>query len=322
MREFIDANRLLIGLVIAGILAYLGWFLHMEDATPEMLFSIITRLSAASIAFLAVIYWKDWRLILAGLMFTLMASRQILTALIHSERLDNTPFIQSISEIPGFVVTILGLGFIIYIWKLFSYREEGLKAKEELMLNERKFRLFASYANDWEYWKNTNGQFIFISPSFRTITGFETDAFHNEEEMMRRIIHPEDWHLWAEHKHEILEGEEKGHATFRIITHEGSIRWIHHVCRVITDERGNPIGVRGSNRDITKMHRLEDELEELRKVVPVCSSCRTIRNDQAYWNAVEHFLIHKAGKYSEYGQCPKCQATKEKKSNTENSSIL
>lgn len=49
-----------------------------------------------------------------------------------------------------------------------------------------------------------------------------------------------------------------------------------------------------------------DELKQLREVFPICPSCRRIRNDSAYWDAVEeYFVSHAMGEFG-HGLCPDC----------------
>ena len=57
---------------------------------------------------------------------------------------------------------------------------------------------------------------------------------------------------------------------FRIRTAAGETRWIDHVCAPVVGEDGANLGIRGSNRDITRRRRSEEELrrafEEIRQL--------------------------------------------------------
>lgn len=49
-----------------------------------------------------------------------------------------------------------------------------------------------------------------------------------------------------------------------------------------------------------------DELKQLREVFPICPSCKKIRNDTEYWDAVEeYFVTHAMGEFG-HGLCPDC----------------
>jgi PAS domain-containing protein len=54
---------------------------------------------------------------------------------------------------------------------------------------------------------------------------------------------------------------------------------------------------------------LEDisELLELKSIVPICAYCKKIRNDDAFWQSVEHyFKVHFSVDFS-HGVCPECE---------------
>jgi GAF domain-containing protein len=48
------------------------------------------------------------------------------------------------------------------------------------------------------------------------------------------------------------------------------------------------------------------ELQALRGIVPICSMCKSIRDNQGHWHTVEHYLIkHPLADFS-HGICPEC----------------
>ena len=44
----------------------------------------------------------------------------------------------------------------------------------------------------------------------------------------------------------------------------------------------------------------------LRGLLPICSSCKKIRDDQGYWKQVEHFVTEHTGARFSHGICPSC----------------
>ena len=54
---------------------------------------------------------------------------------------------------------------------------------------------------------------------------------------------------------------------------------------------------------------LEDvtELYELREIIPICSVCKKVRSDKAYWEGVEGYLMRHAGMKFSHGICPDCR---------------
>ncbi len=135
-------------------------------------------------------------------------------------------------------------------------------AVQTLVQQEAKFRTIADYTHDWEFWLSPDGSFIHTSPSCERITGYSADAFYADPGLMSRIMHPDDRHLFEEHRDDAELGKNPESLVFRICRADGSIRWLEHVCQPVVDESGTFLGTRGSNRDITERKKAEMELFE------------------------------------------------------------
>jgi HAMP domain-containing protein len=49
-----------------------------------------------------------------------------------------------------------------------------------------------------------------------------------------------------------------------------------------------------------------DRMEVMRGLLPICASCKKIRDDKGYWNQLEHFISeHSPARFS-HGICPDC----------------
>lgn len=53
---------------------------------------------------------------------------------------------------------------------------------------------------------------------------------------------------------------------------------------------------------------LEDitELNELRRILPICSFCRIVRDDSDYWQEVEDYFLKFSNIRFSHGVCPEC----------------
>lgn len=49
-----------------------------------------------------------------------------------------------------------------------------------------------------------------------------------------------------------------------------------------------------------------DEIQELSGLLPICSSCKKIRDDKGYWNQIEHYIAAHAKVHFSHGICPDC----------------
>jgi hypothetical protein len=57
------------------------------------------------------------------------------------------------------------------------------------------------------------------------------------------------------------------------------------------------------------IRELQDALENiktLRGLLPICSSCKKIRDDHGYWNQLETYIGAHSGAEFTHGLCPEC----------------
>jgi len=74
-------------------------------------------------------------------------------------------------------------------------------------------------------------------------------------------------------------------------------------------------------RDITDIKRIEEEKQDLieelklaleriktlKGLVPICASCKKIRDDRGYWNQLEEYIEAHSDAVFSHGLCPECQ---------------
>lgn len=132
--------------------------------------------------------------------------------------------------------------------------EEALRASQE------RFRTVAEFTHDWEYWLSPEGRFVYSSPSFEAITGYKFGYVNQDLSLFKKITHPDDFQKIDEHISKILVTPDVGASEFRIVTKEGQIKWISHVCIPIYNSKGEYLGQRASNRDVTNQKKAEVDL--------------------------------------------------------------
>jgi PAS domain-containing protein len=83
----------------------------------------------------------------------------------------------------------------------------------------------------------------------------------------------------------------------------------HHfivTARPLYNEEAVPIGIVESFLDITERDKLEKEVKTLSGFLPICASCKKIRDDQGFWNQIESYISsHSEAEFS-HGICPGC----------------
>ncbi|WP_143741760.1 response regulator [Thiorhodovibrio frisius] len=147
--------------------------------------------------------------------------------------------------------------YLIVLWLVIK---TYLEAERTLIENAYKYRVVADNTHDWEYWTDRSGAFLYSSPSCADVTGRESDEFFQQPHLLEEIIHPDDRPAWAAHKKTLYEANRQGELEFRILLPGGGERWIGHVCRPVLDDAGRLAGRRGSNRDISRSKKAEEDI--------------------------------------------------------------
>jgi len=57
---------------------------------------------------------------------------------------------------------------------------------------------------------------------------------------------------------------------------------------------------------IAELHKALEEVKVLRGIVPICSSCKKIRDDNGYWQQVEVYVSAHSDAEFTHGICPEC----------------
>lgn len=131
------------------------------------------------------------------------------------------------------------------------------------------FKAVADYGLDFTYFKDPEGKIQYISSSCLSVTGYSTDEFYQDPDLLDKMIYSEDRERWEGHRHELNEESFGPDSEFRIVTKEGVVRWIIHICSPVLDETGDFLGHRSSNLDITKRKEYESKVENLANFDPL-----------------------------------------------------
>lgn len=133
-------------------------------------------------------------------------------------------------------------------------------AYERLRDSEERYRVLAEFSPDWEYWASAEGDFLYVSPACKQVTGFPAEDFLDDRGLLERLIHHDDRPRWREHfnceRRDPASGQQQ--LEFRLFDRDGNLHWIEHVCSPVFGEDGRDLGRRGVNRDITERRRAEE----------------------------------------------------------------
>jgi PAS domain S-box-containing protein len=112
-----------------------------------------------------------------------------------------------------------------------------------------------------------------------------------------------------------IKGEE-----LKVLRKDGSTLEVSLNVSAIRDANGNIVQSRSILRDISKQKQIKEEREKLiqhlqdalkeikalRGILPLCSFCKRVRDDQGYWEQVDIYLQKHSIADISHGICPKC----------------
>jgi PAS domain S-box-containing protein len=197
--------------------------------------------------------------------------------------------------------------------ELFSEREQAEQALRE---SEQRYRHLVDTATEAVVVAQGD-RLVFANSTAQKISGW------TGEELISRpfleLVHPDDRAGVLERHRQRFRGEEVPERNrYRILAKDGSEKWIE-VTGVLIDWKGQPASL-NLMTDITKRKQAEEEREQLiselqealtkvktlRGLIPICSSCKKIRDDKGFWKQVEVYVGEHSDAEFSHGLCPDC----------------
>ncbi len=209
--------------------------------------------------------------------------------------------------------------------------ETGLSRPHQLLfrsLKRREETLDQAQTQLQAILNNTEQAFLLLDRQGR-IQAFNRAAEQGSQALLGRRLRPGD--LAAR----LLAGSERFTAAFnRALAGETASyerefgagedsRWFVFTHNPVLDETGRVVGVCFNALEITARRRAEAQQEaliaelraalgqvkQLSGLLPMCASCKKIRDDQGYWHQVEAYISERAAVDFSHGICPGCKET-------------
>ncbi|MCK5915081.1 MAG: PAS domain S-box protein, partial [Deltaproteobacteria bacterium] len=187
-------------------------------------------------------------------------TRPIETLFRASERIREGSLEPVVGKFPDDEIGAFAHCFNQMVVSLKEYRKLHEEIEIKLRESEKHYRMVADYAYDMECWRDSEGEFIHVSPSCENITGYTPKEFYDNCLLLDEIVLQEDRWIFIDHGHEVEADGTYRTIEFRIRHKDGSVRWLNHICRSVTGVDGEDLGTRGSNRDVTARKLAEDFL--------------------------------------------------------------
>jgi two-component system, cell cycle sensor histidine kinase and response regulator CckA len=145
---------------------------------------------------------------------------------------------------------------------------EQALAERKLRESEERFRKIAVHVQDVFWVMSPDGRTIeYVSPAFERVWGRDPRAILDDRSVWLESIHPDD----VERVREAVSRQREGgyDEEYRIVTPDGSVRWIWDRAFPVRDETGAVHHVLGVAGDITHRRDLQERLQQAQKMEAV-----------------------------------------------------
>jgi PAS domain S-box-containing protein len=165
---------------------------------------------------------------------------------------------------------------------------------------------------------DTAGLLEYVNPKFVELTGYKADEVigKNPRFLKSGYTSAEEYRrLW----NNITSGKE-WNGEFHNRKKNGELYWEFATISAIVDEHGTITNFIAVKEDITERKKAEEEREllimelkgaleqikTLKGIVPICASCKQIRDDEGFWQQVELYVEKHTEAQFSHGICPDC----------------
>jgi len=196
---------------------------------------------------------------------------------------------------------------------------ERKKTEEALQKNKRDLLKAQQMAKigSWEW--ELEAKKIYWSDEMYRIYGIQKGT-RLTVDLLRRAIYPEDLNIFDKAVKDVLAGIPPKFAEYRIIRPGADITYVQSMSEAQYNDRGDPVRLIGSVQDITERKKAEElrekliadlqkaanEIKTLSGFIPICASCKKIRDDKGYWEQIETYIMEHSDAEFSHGLCPEC----------------
>lgn len=203
---------------------------------------------------------------------------------------------------------------------------ESLKNRQneiDLLLSEERLKMVLEGSDQgfWD-WNIKTGE-VQRNDRWAQMLGYTSiKEFESNTDTWTNSIHPDDRDAAWKSIHDHLEGRTSAHKMeYRMLTKDGGYKWILDHARIVQrDSDGQPLRMSGTHIDISDRKQMEaerdnlikslqealNEIKTLKGIIPICSYCHSIRDDQGAWDRIEAYLSRHSDAEFSHSICPKC----------------
>lgn len=258
-----------------------------------------------------------------------MISKEIdLEQFLYNQQPKKQSFLITLIQVLELLAAIIALFFVIKYIRAISSIDE-LNRKNKRMRNKiaKSRRRFAEMLQNlpgmaYKCKYDENWTMKFISRGCFELTGYYPDELKNNKLVAYKdLIVAQDREKVFKAVKNSFHKSEPFKTTYRIRCKDGSIKWVWEQGRFISSSSARQnYEIAGFITDITDNKTLEEEREKLiqdlkkalteiktlKGILPICSSCKKIRDDKGYWEKLENYIKLNSDAEFSHGLCPDC----------------
>jgi PAS domain S-box-containing protein len=159
-----------------------------------------------------------------------------------------------------------------------------------------------------------SGYFKRLNPAWEKTLGFTREEL--QAQPMFDFVHPDDREHTLEQNRHVRSGGQALAFENRYRCKDGSYRWllwnatadvehqlIYSLARDITERKE---AEQKREQLVGELRAALGEVKELQKILPICMYCKSIRDDENYWQSVDTYISHHTHTRFSHGICPSC----------------
>lgn len=177
------------------------------------------------------------------------------------------------------------------------------------------------------FWKDRQSTFLGCNLAFANLNGFEKTSDLVGKNDFDLPCKPEEAEFFRECDRRVMESNiPEYHIVEPLLDADGIQKWLDTTKVPLLDENGTVVGILGTFEDITERVQAEialketsahfqalaqeraAEIEVLKRIVPICSFCKQIRDESGEWRPIESYLKETTQDDFSHTYCDKCMA--------------
>lgn len=182
----------------------------------------------------------------------------------------------------------------------------------EHKLTAEEYRLLVEQAPILIWRAGTDGKCDYFNERWLNFTGRTQEQEAGDG--WAEGVHPDDLKSCVDYYLDHFKARKPFEMEYRLKRADGEYRWILDRGGPFYSPEGDFLGFIGSCIDIDEKKKAQEELKaarerelhNLRGLLPICASCKKVRNSKGYWDKVEKYLSEHSQIDVSHGMCPEC----------------